>query len=47
MAVPSRVQGVIMATSDLLWKLGDIIFLINLILVLVVVVFERRNPTLP
>ncbi len=45
MAVPSRVQGVIMATSDLLWKLGDIIFLINLILVLVVVVFERRNPT--
>ena len=39
---PPRVREVIMITSEitseLLWKLGDVIFLINLILVLVVVV---------
>lgn len=31
--------------TEVIWKLGEIIFLFNLILVLVVVVFERRNPT--
>ncbi len=34
-----------MITANIIWKLGDIIFLVNLVLVLVVVVYERRNPT--
>lgn len=34
-----------MITSEIAWKLADIVFLINIILVLVVVVFERRKPT--
>ena len=34
-----------MITSEIAWKLVDIVFLFNIILVLVVVVFERRKPT--
>ncbi len=31
--------------ADFAWRIVDIIFFINLFLVLAVVVFERRNPT--
>jgi cardiolipin synthase len=33
-----------MELSSFVWKLADIIFIINIFLVLIVVIFERRNP---